>query len=245
MSSVISLEGLLTVGGNEDRALADIKVEYNDTTYLWKIYIPQGTVDLGLFLEASKSKIEADIDTKEAEWAALDPKTRTFVDPFTNETTVVDIQKDEIVKPTIPDYYALRRNEYPMVTKQLDALWKGPGSSDYEALQNEILQVKQKYPNPNASSDPGLITENIVIMTQKRLDDFARTRNYDSIVSACTYMGSPVPKFAQEAAYAVEARSLTWAKLYEMLGEVEAGTRPMPTGYSDIEPELPTLQWPA
>lgn len=244
MSSIIGLEGLSSLGGNEERALADISVQYNGTTYLWKIYVPQGTVDLGLFLEASKPKIEADIDAKEAEWAALDPKTRTIEDPLTGEITIVDIQKDEIVRPTVPDYYALRRNEYPMITTQLDAIWKGPGSTDYEALQNEILQVKQKYPNPNASSDPGLITENIVIMTQKRLDDFARTRNYDSIVSACTYMGSPVPKFAQEAAYAVEARSLTWAKLYEMLGEVEAGTRPMPTGYSDIEAELPVLQWP-
>ena len=34
------------------------------------------------------------------------------------------------------------------------------------------------------------------------------------------------------------------AKLYEMMAEVEAGTRPMPEGYVDIEPELPLLEWP-
>jgi hypothetical protein len=37
---------------------------------------------------------------------------------------------------------------------------------------------------------------------------------------------------------------LTWARLYELLAEVQAGTRPMPTGFADIEPELPPLVWP-
>lgn len=34
------------------------------------------------------------------------------------------------------------------------------------------------------------------------------------------------------------------AKLYEMLAEVEAGTRPLPDGYADVESELPVLAWP-
>lgn len=34
------------------------------------------------------------------------------------------------------------------------------------------------------------------------------------------------------------------AKLYEIMGEVESGARPMPEGYADIEPELPALEWP-
>lgn len=29
-----------------------------------------------------------------------------------------------------------------------------------------------------------------------------------------------------------------------MLDEVEAGTRHMPSGFADIEPELPVLHWP-
>ena len=86
--------------------------------------------------------------------------------------------------------------------------------------------------------------KSIVDATQQRLDDFARTRNYDGILSLCTYATSTVPKFAAEGQYGVEARDATWAKLYEMLAEVQAGTRPMPTGFADIEPELPVLQWP-
>ena len=88
------------------------------------------------------------------------------------------------------------------------------------------------------------LMQSIVDATQKRLDDFARTRNYDGILSACTYATSTVPKFVTEGQYCVEARDATWAKLYEMLTEVEAGTRPVPTGFADIEPELPVLEWP-
>lgn len=91
---------------------------------------------------------------------------------------------------------------------------------------------------------PEQIKAEIVEATQKRLDDFARTRNYDNIMSACTYATSAVPKFAAEGQYCVNARDNTWAALYAILAEVEAGTRPMPSGYTDIEPLLPVLEWP-
>lgn len=84
----------------------------------------------------------------------------------------------------------------------------------------------------------------ILAQTQARLDNFARTRNYDGILSLCTYATSTNAKFQAEGQYGVTARDDTWAKLYEIMGEVEAGTRPMPVGFKDIEPELPILQWP-
>lgn len=85
----------------------------------------------------------------------------------------------------------------------------------------------------------------IVDAVQNRLDTFAATRNYAGILSACTYATSTVPRFASEGQYCVQARDATWARCYEMLDEVIAGTRPMPTGFADIEPELPVLTWPA
>lgn len=78
---------------------------------------------------------------------------------------------------------------------------------------------------------------------QKRLDDFARTRNYDGILSAATYATSATPKFAAEGQYAVEARDATWAKGGEILAAVEAGTRPLPT-LEALAAELPALAWP-
>jgi hypothetical protein len=84
----------------------------------------------------------------------------------------------------------------------------------------------------------------IVTKTQARLDNFASSRNYAGILSLCTYATSTNAKFQAEGQYGVEARDETWAKLYEILAEVEAGTRPAPSSYAEIEPELPELQWP-
>ena len=83
--------------------------------------------------------------------------------------------------------------------------------------------------------------------TQASLDAFARTRNYDGILSACSYASSNIPAFAAEGAYCVQLRDQTWAKLYEMLAEVQAGTRAIPAGYADIADELPVSSavWPA
>lgn len=78
---------------------------------------------------------------------------------------------------------------------------------------------------------------------QARLDAFAQTRNYDSIMSAATYAASTVPKFHAEGQYAVQARDLTWAKGYEIMDAVMAGSRPMP-GPDEVLAELPELRWP-
>lgn len=89
-----------------------------------------------------------------------------------------------------------------------------------------------------------VLQNDIVAQTQERLDNFARTRGYDGILSACTYATSTVPKFQQEGQYCVTARDATWASLYQILAEVEAGTRPMPAGFEAIEPLLPAVSWP-
>lgn len=102
----------------------------------------------------------------------------------------------------------------------------------------EIFALEADMPDP-----PSLQTQ-VIAATQQRLDDFARTRNYDGILSACTYASSSVPKFATEGRYCVNARDATWASLYQIMGEVQAGVRPMPVGFAEIERELPLLEWP-
>ena len=79
--------------------------------------------------------------------------------------------------------------------------------------------------------------------TQQRLDSFAQTRYYDNILSACTYASSPTTKFAAEGQYCVASRDATWAKLYEILTEVQLGLRAIPT-WEEVESELPVLSWP-
>jgi len=99
-------------------------------------------------------------------------------------------------------------------------------------------------PVPPAKT-PEEVQLEVVTKTQQRLDDFAATRNYAGILSLCTYSVSLIPKFAAEGQYGVQLRDGTWSKCYEILAEVEAGTRPLPSGYAEIAPELPTPQWPA
>jgi DNA gyrase inhibitor GyrI len=84
----------------------------------------------------------------------------------------------------------------------------------------------------------------VTAATQLRLDTCASTRNYDGILSACTYATSGIPKFQAEGQYCVNARDTTWAALYSIMQEVLEGTRPMPSGFADIEGDLPELVWP-
>lgn len=79
---------------------------------------------------------------------------------------------------------------------------------------------------------------------QQRLDEFARERHYDNILSACTYATSTVAKFKAEGQACVNLRDATWAAAYDILSKVQAGKRPMPTSIADIEADLPALVWP-
>lgn len=107
-----------------------------------------------------------------------------------------------------------------------------------EALPSDVVEENKK-------AHLSRLRAQIIAAAQVRLDSFAQTRGYDGILSACSYATSTVPKFKAEGQYCVEARDVTWAKLSDMLAEVEVGTRPVPSGFADIEPELPALQWPA
>lgn len=140
---MISLEGLAS--GDEERALAYIKVTTNGQTYDWQTFIPPGQGH-DAYLSEAESKIKADIAAKEAAWAALTPKTREIEDPMTGEKRTVDIDKSEIVRPDIPDYYAKRRAEYPSVAEQMGAMWKG-GQAQAD-MAAKIQAVKDKYPKP-------------------------------------------------------------------------------------------------
>lgn len=88
-------------------------------------------------------------------------------------------------------------------------------------------------------------TKMVISSVQNRLDEFARSRNYDSILSACTYATSSITKFKNEGQYCVDARDATWETLYSLMAEVQAGTRQPVSTYAEVEILLPILTWPA
>ena len=139
---MISLEGLQSGVTGEDRAIAILKVEHNSLTYDWMTFVPPDA-DLATYIAASEGRVKAEIDAKEALWAAS-PKTREI--EGINGTETVAIDKSEIVRDDNPDYYASRRAEYPTLADQLDAMWKG--SDAMTAMAAKIATVKAKYPKP-------------------------------------------------------------------------------------------------
>lgn len=143
----VSMKGLYTPPAPETRDIAYLDVEYKGVKYDWIIYVPQG-VNVGDYLASKEADIYADIHAKEAAWSRLEPKTREELDPFTGETVTVHMDKNEIVKPDYPDYFALRRAEYPSIGDQLGAIAKGLDSTEYLDIQAKIAAVKAKYPKP-------------------------------------------------------------------------------------------------
>lgn len=77
---------------------------------------------------------------------------------------------------------------------------------------------------------------------QATLDDAARAKNYDDIVSACSYAGYP-NAFQSEAIAFGQWRANVWAYGYAELDKVMAGTRQVPT-ITEILAELPELVLP-
>jgi hypothetical protein len=78
---------------------------------------------------------------------------------------------------------------------------------------------------------------------QGHLDDVARTRNYDGIMSLCTYATSKHPKFSVEGQAGVDWRDACWAHGYAVMADVYAGRRPAPT-IEELIDELPAMIWP-
>ena len=135
----------------------------------------------------------------------------------------------------------MRTYQYTDPTNTVVAVIDEDGISRMSMLASEVPAGSEILPYVPT---PQQIEADCVQGTQNRRVAFARTSNFDGILSACTYATSTVDKFRSEGAYCVEARDATWAKMYEILAEVQTGTRPMPTGYADIEPDLPPLVWP-
>ena len=146
MAFNVLIDAVYTPALPETRDAVFLTVNYDDVIYKWQRYIPKG-YEPSSYIESIIFKIKDEIDYKESLWQAS-LKTKSIVDPETGNTITVDIDKSEIVAPDIPDYYAQRRDIYPAVGDQLDALAKGINSSEYADILAKIQQVKQEHPKP-------------------------------------------------------------------------------------------------
>ena len=80
---------------------------------------------------------------------------------------------------------------------------------------------------------------------QERLEQFAASRGYDSIISLCSYPTDPNPYFAAEGQDGVRVRSETWQYVQTVFNAFKAGERQL-VSWEELEAELDTavpLAW--
>lgn len=78
---------------------------------------------------------------------------------------------------------------------------------------------------------------------QTMMDAEAATHGYDNIFTVCTYATSTNSKFSTEGKACISWRDAVWAKCYQILADVAAGTRTKPA-LTELLAELPTMVWP-
>lgn len=87
-----------------------------------------------------------------------------------------------------------------------------------------------------------LIHAQLTATAQAWMDKTAQTRNYDSILTACSYAGSTDKTFNAEGTACKAWRDSVWRACYAIEAEVLAGTREIPTE-EELIAELPVLEW--
>jgi hypothetical protein len=138
--------------------------------------------------------------------------------------------------------YVITYNGYPyhvtaeddMYAAVTDWITAHPGQASPEPVQELSVEEQQAQ-----------FRKYIGWQVTKRLNQFVVTRDYDSILTACSYAGSADPSFAAEGQYCIEARDATWEVVRGIFQAVENGQRAFPASWEEIEAELPALAWPA
>ncbi len=92
--------------------------------------------------------------------------------------------------------------------------------------------------------DAAELTARFVQAVSVYMDQAARERRYDGILSLCTYATSTDTTFAAEGQAGVDFRDTCWRYCYDTLADVQAGKRPAPELDAFLG-ELPRLTWPA
>jgi len=179
-------------------------------------------------------------------YAVIDPNTRTVLDfPVTNlkkkfpnmsfpvkitstslPTNIVIVKIDPKPEVNLLQKVVQNTPTYSSTTKSWTSTWT--------ILDKTEAEIQASFAD---------VYDIVRQQTQILLDEFAQTRGYDNIVSACSYATSTNLAFAAEAQRCVELRDITWATLNQYYADVNAGIEPLPSTIDEILSNLPALTW--
>lgn len=78
----------------------------------------------------------------------------------------------------------------------------------------------------------------------RKLDEFAKTRGYDNIISCASYANSTNLSYKQEAEYCIQLRDQVWAIINDWINKVDNYEIEMPKSMEQIYKKLPEFNWP-
>ena len=148
------------------------------------------------------------------------------------EHTVIncEVDFDDLIEEFVP-FSATLTDNYPHVVDIFQKCVNG----DFGTVQEYVEPI---VPEPTQEELKALFISSI----QNLFDSKAKEKDYDSILSACSYAGYDNPFRAEGEAYGVW-RADCWQVGYQILAEVEAGTKPMLT-IEEVLAEMPELVLP-
>ena len=76
-----------------------------------------------------------------------------------------------------------------------------------------------------------------------KLDEFARTKQYNDFIHLTGYRYSAIPSFAAEAVRGYTLRDQIWVNLLGYFTQVTSGAVPVPTSIADVDALIPDLTW--
>ena len=115
---------------------------------------------------------------------------------------------------------------------------------DHTPTEDELLAAFYGRAAVIATETRAKLRKTLTDAMQGYLDQTAQTRGYDGILSLCSYATSTNARFGPEGQAGVTFRDAVWAYGYQIIAEIQAGTRPVPTA-SELVAALPSIVWPS
>lgn len=164
----------------------------------------------------------------EIEIRSMYPDT-SFGYPFVPPSEFAEVVAKE---PPIFDQYS------QILIEKAPKLYRGVYSQQWE-----VIDLDQRTVQENAIKRIDALRDSYMSAVQMYIDSEAKKKGYDSILSACSYANSTIPKFKTEGKAALLWRDQIWDYCSVSFQEIQEGNRALPKDIQSFIEELPKINW--